>query len=249
MLINRRWRADESNDPRSTIDQRLLDLTSAIVIELMIMTEFDVIVIGCRARRRGSGVGGGAAGPQRRDLHAQSRNRRAHALQSRGWRHGEGTSGPRDRCAGRIDGSRNRRYGHTIQAAQSLARAGGVVAEGAGRQAALRRSGSGGALEAERNIQWIIGRAGRFLLNDGAISGLALEDGRTFGCRSLVITTGTFLNGLVHIGREQRPSGRAGEPPSRDLAESIKDIGFRWGRLKTGTPPRLSRKSIDFEDG
>ena len=103
------------------------------------------------------------------------------------------------------------------------------------------------ALEAEPNIHWIIGRAGRVLQNGGAISGLALEDGRTFRCRSLVITTGTFLNGLVHVGRERRPSGRAGEPPSRDLAESIKDIGFRWGRLKTGTPPRLSRKSIDFE--
>src|SRR5688572_13706006 len=105
------------------------------------------------------------------------------------------------------------------------------------------------ALEAEPNIHWIIGRAGRILRTDGNIAGLALEDGRIFRCRALVITTGTFLNGLVHIGREQRPSGRAGEPPSRDLAESIKDIGFKWGRLKTGTPPRLARKSIDFEAG
>ena len=105
------------------------------------------------------------------------------------------------------------------------------------------------ALEAEPNVHWIIGRAGRISHTGGSISGLALEDGRTFRCRSLVITTGTFLNGLVHVGREQRPSGRAGEPPSRDLAESIKDIGFKWGRLKTGTPPRLSRKSIDFDAG
>ena len=105
------------------------------------------------------------------------------------------------------------------------------------------------ALEAEPNIHWIIGRAGRILLQSGQISGLQLEDGRSFGCRALVITTGTFLNGLVHVGREQRPSGRAGEPPSRDLAESIKDLGFRWGRLKTGTPPRLARKSIDFDEG
>ena len=78
------------------------------------------------------------------------------------------------------------------------------------------------------------------------MAGLALESGDEYRCRALVVTTGTFLNGLVHVGREQRPSGRAGEPPSRDLAESIKAIGFRWGRLKTGTPPRLDRRSIDF---
>jgi tRNA uridine 5-carboxymethylaminomethyl modification enzyme len=60
------------------------------------------------------------------------------------------------------------------------------------------------------------------------------------------VTTGTFLNGLVHIGPEQRPSGRAGEPPSHALAESIKSFGLEWGRLKTGTPPRLHRNSIDF---
>ena len=102
------------------------------------------------------------------------------------------------------------------------------------------------ALESEPNIHWIIGRAGRILLNGGRISGLALEDGPTFGCGALVITTGTFLNGLVHVGPEKRPAGRADEPPSRDLAESIKALGFRWGRLKTGTPPRLARGSIDF---
>ena len=61
------------------------------------------------------------------------------------------------------------------------------------------------------------------------------------------MTTGTFLNGLVHVGREQRPAGRANEPPSRELAESLKSFGFTWGRLKTGTPPRLDRRSIDFD--
>ena len=104
-------------------------------------------------------------------------------------------------------------------------------------------------LEAEPNIEWILGRAGRILLDAGEICGLELEDGRAFRCGALVITTGTFLNGLVHVGRDQRPAGRADEPPSRDLAESIKSFGFRWGRLKTGTPPRLSRKSIDFDAG
>jgi tRNA uridine 5-carboxymethylaminomethyl modification enzyme len=105
------------------------------------------------------------------------------------------------------------------------------------------------ALEAEPNIQWILGRAGRILLEGGRICGLELEDGRSFRCRSLVITTGTFLNGLIHVGREQKPAGRADEPPSKDLAESIKGLGFRWGRLKTGTPPRLAKTSIDFDEG
>jgi tRNA uridine 5-carboxymethylaminomethyl modification enzyme len=102
------------------------------------------------------------------------------------------------------------------------------------------------ALEREPNISWIVGRAGRVIVEHGRVAGLALEDGDTYGCGALVVTTGTFLNGLVHVGQDQRPSGRAGEPPSRDLAESLKSFGFSWGRLKTGTPPRLHRRSIDF---
>ena len=105
----------------------------------------------------------------------------------------------------------------------------------------------GRELESHPNIHWIIGRAGRILLDSDRVVGLALEDGVEYRCRALVITTGTFLNGLVHVGRDQRPAGRATEPPSKDLAESIKAIGVRWGRLKTGTPPRLSKRSIDFE--
>jgi len=102
------------------------------------------------------------------------------------------------------------------------------------------------ALEREPNISWIVGRAGRILVEDGRVSGLALEDGERYRCDALVVTTGTFLNGLIHVGPDQRPAGRAGEPPSRDLAESLKSFGFSWGRLKTGTPPRLHRRSIDF---
>jgi tRNA uridine 5-carboxymethylaminomethyl modification enzyme len=102
------------------------------------------------------------------------------------------------------------------------------------------------ALEREPGISWIIGKAGRILVADGKVAGLAMEDGDTYACDALVVTTGTFLNGLVHVGRDQRPAGRAGEPPSRDLAESLKAFGFSWGRLKTGTPPRLHRRSIDF---
>src|SRR3954451_23789670 len=102
------------------------------------------------------------------------------------------------------------------------------------------------ALEREPNISWIIGKAGRILVDGGRVTGLALEAGDVYGCNALIVTTGTFLNGLVHVGPEQRPAGRAGEPPSRDLAESLKSFGFTWGRLKTGTPPRLHRRSIDF---
>ncbi len=102
-------------------------------------------------------------------------------------------------------------------------------------------------LQAAPNIEWVIGRAGSIAVESGRVAGLHLEDGRLLSCRAVVITTGTFLNGLVHVGLEQRPAGRADEPPSIDLAESLKSFGFSWGRLKTGTPPRLDRRSIDFE--
>ena len=103
------------------------------------------------------------------------------------------------------------------------------------------------ALEAEPNVEWLIGRAGRILVEHGRVAGLAFEDGDRYSCAALVVTTGTFLNGLVHIGPEQHPAGRAGEPPSIELAESLRSFGFEIGRLKTGTPPRLDRDSIDFE--
>jgi tRNA uridine 5-carboxymethylaminomethyl modification enzyme len=102
------------------------------------------------------------------------------------------------------------------------------------------------ALRQVNSIAWLFTPATGIVSDSSRVRGLALADGTVVRCRSLVITTGTFLNGLVHIGPEQRPAGRAGEPPSRDLAESLKAFGFRWGRLKTGTPPRLDRKSIDF---
>jgi tRNA uridine 5-carboxymethylaminomethyl modification enzyme len=103
------------------------------------------------------------------------------------------------------------------------------------------------ALDAETNVEWLFAKAGRILVEHGRIAGLALEEGDAITCRALVVTTGTFLNGLIHIGPEQHPAGRAGEPPSRDLAKSLKSFGFEWGRLKTGTPPRLDRGSIDFD--
>jgi tRNA uridine 5-carboxymethylaminomethyl modification enzyme len=104
-----------------------------------------------------------------------------------------------------------------------------------------------GALRNENNISWIFGRAGQILVEHGRVAGLALEEGQRYACRALVMTTGTFLNGLVHVGRSSGRRDGANEPPSRELAESLKSFGFRWGRLKTGTPPRLDRRSIDFD--
>jgi tRNA uridine 5-carboxymethylaminomethyl modification enzyme len=104
-------------------------------------------------------------------------------------------------------------------------------------------------LERQPNITWLIGKAGRLLTSAGRIVGLSIEDGESHTASAIVVTTGTFLNGLIHVGPEQRPAGRHGEPPSRDLAESIRSFGFEMGRLKTGTPPRLDRNSIDFEGG
>ncbi|HYS24916.1 MAG TPA: tRNA uridine-5-carboxymethylaminomethyl(34) synthesis enzyme MnmG [Vicinamibacterales bacterium] len=103
------------------------------------------------------------------------------------------------------------------------------------------------ALSAEPNITWLLGKAGRILRHEGRVVGIAMEDGDAFECGALVVTTGTFLNGLIHVGPEQRPAGRHGEPPSRELSDSIRSSGFEMGRLKTGTPPRLDRKSIDFD--
>jgi tRNA uridine 5-carboxymethylaminomethyl modification enzyme len=101
-------------------------------------------------------------------------------------------------------------------------------------------------LEAEPNIRWIFDPVTALDVVGGRVVGVTLADGRHVRASAVVVTTGTFLNGLVHIGREQRPAGRADEPPSIALAESVKGLGLRWGRLKTGTPPRLHRDSIDF---
>ena len=103
------------------------------------------------------------------------------------------------------------------------------------------------ALEQEPGISWLFGKAARLDVEHGRIAGLVMEGGERYGCGALVVTTGTFLKGLIHIGAEQHPAGRHGEPASRDLAESITSFGFKGGRLKTGTPPRLQRDSVDFE--
>ena len=76
--------------------------------------------------------------------------------------------------------------------------------------------------------------------------GIKLRDGRCIGAQAVIVTTGTFLNGLIHCGEQTYPAGRSGEPPSQLLGESLKLLGLRGCRLKTGTPPRLDGRSIDW---
>jgi tRNA uridine 5-carboxymethylaminomethyl modification enzyme len=78
------------------------------------------------------------------------------------------------------------------------------------------------------------------------IRGIRLRDGRTVGASAVIITTGTFLNGLIHCGEQQYPAGRSGEPAAVLLGEALKKLGLRGCRLKTGTPPRLDGRSIDW---
>jgi tRNA uridine 5-carboxymethylaminomethyl modification enzyme len=78
------------------------------------------------------------------------------------------------------------------------------------------------------------------------VLGVRLRDGRTVGAQAVIITTGTFLNGLIHCGEQQYPAGRSGEPNAVLLGEALKNLGLRGCRLKTGTPPRLDARSIDW---
>lgn len=95
-------------------------------------------------------------------------------------------------------------------------------------------------------ITVIEGEAIGLSLYSGKISAVTLRDGTKFGCDSVIITCGTFLNGLIHIGDKKIKAGRMGENHTRGITESLVDLGFKSGRLKTGTPPRLDRSSVDW---
>src|SRR5512132_567371 len=80
----------------------------------------------------------------------------------------------------------------------------------------------------------------------GGVCGVELGDGRDIPAGRVVLTTGTFLGGLIHIGEEKIPAGRVGEAPSLGLSRTLRGFGFALGRLKTGTPPRLDGTTIDW---
>lgn len=81
----------------------------------------------------------------------------------------------------------------------------------------------------------------------GTITGVITDDGRFFSAKAVVLCSGTFLNGLIHMGEKSIPAGRIGEPPVSGVTEKLLQLGFKTGRLKTGTPPRLNGKTIDYD--
>lgn len=103
------------------------------------------------------------------------------------------------------------------------------------------------ALEGTQGLRLLPGRAAEILLVQGRAAGVGLEDGRTIAARVVVLTAGTFLDGLMHTGPEQTPGGRLGEFSARSLAKSLQAIGLPVGRFKTGTPPRLAKGSIAWD--
>ena len=102
------------------------------------------------------------------------------------------------------------------------------------------------ALETQTNLELICDEVDELLFANSKVTGVSTRSGLDLNALSVVITTGTFLNGRIHIGMNSSPAGRAGEEPSTKLSQSFLKQGFELGRLKTGTPPRLLRNTIDF---
>jgi tRNA uridine 5-carboxymethylaminomethyl modification enzyme len=111
---------------------------------------------------------------------------------------------------------------------------------------ALYRTEMRQVLEETPNLHLRQGLVIELIVEEGQIRGVEMQDTRRFRAGAVIVATGTFLNGLVHTGRRTYTAGRAGEPASIELAECLKHLGFPVGRLKTGTPPRLDGRTIDW---
>lgn len=128
----------------------------------------------------------------------------------------------------------NRRKGPAVQGPRAQAD------RGLYREAMLRE------MRAQDNLDIVEGEAVDFLMEGGAVAGVVLADGRQLLAKAVVLTTGTFLRGVIHIGDVSRPGGRMGDRPSVQLAERLDTFALPLGRLKTGTPPRLDGRTIDW---
>ncbi|HXS82865.1 MAG TPA: tRNA uridine-5-carboxymethylaminomethyl(34) synthesis enzyme MnmG [Methylomirabilota bacterium] len=102
-------------------------------------------------------------------------------------------------------------------------------------------------LDGVAGLEFVEGLARRVRVRDAHVTGVELTDGRFLGAHAVVITPGTFLNGVLHIGERQLAGGRLGEHAARALSDCLAELGFERGRLKTGTPPRLDRRSLDLD--
>ena len=111
----------------------------------------------------------------------------------------------------------------------------------------LYRTEMQAALAAQENLTIIAGAVDDIIVDAGRVVGVRTEDGREFSAGQVVLTTGTFLKGLIHVGETITPAGRWGEAPALGLSDRLYGLGLRMGRLKTGTPARLAKTSIDWE--
>lgn len=111
----------------------------------------------------------------------------------------------------------------------------------------LYRLGMQALLRDYPNLTLLEGGAEDLIIESGAVTGVITGDGRTLSAKSVVITTGTFLRGLIHRGEEKIPAGRVGEKPAVGLAQTLEKLGFPLGRLKTGTPARLDKRTIAWD--
>ncbi|KWT66351.1 tRNA uridine 5-carboxymethylaminomethyl modification enzyme GidA [Hyphomicrobium sulfonivorans] len=157
--------------------------------------------------------------------------------------------------------------GHLVREIDALDGLMGRVADQAGIQFRLLNRSKGPAVQGPRtqadrkiyrqamqtairdtaNLEVIEGGIEDLIVTNGRVCGVITGDGRSLAAGAVVLTTGTFLNGLIHLGEEQYPAGRAGEAPALKLSERLYGLGLQLGRLKTGTPARLSKASIDWD--
>ncbi len=103
------------------------------------------------------------------------------------------------------------------------------------------------AIESQKNLSVIEGEVDDIIVENGILTGVALGDGTIVSCAKVVLTTGTFLRGLIHLGEKKIPAGRAGEAPVLGLSTRLERLGLQLGRLKTGTPPRLDGRTINWD--
>ena len=103
------------------------------------------------------------------------------------------------------------------------------------------------ALEQQDNLTIVETMATEILVSKGRVYAVRCRDGKIYRAQTVVVTTGTFLRGLMHIGPRQFSGGRLGEPASEELSDSLERAGLALGRLKTGTPPRLDASTVDFD--